>query len=52
MHWDFSIVKHKVTPNLILNDSDFLQAKFFFIVSYWKGNFGNYIFMVKYFLSF
>lgn len=30
MHWYFSIVKHKVTPNLILNDSDFLQAKFFF----------------------
>lgn len=29
MHWYFSIVKHKVTPNLILNDSDFLQAKFF-----------------------
>lgn len=29
MHWYFSIVKHKVTPNLILNDSDFLQAKYF-----------------------
>lgn len=29
MHWYLSIVKHKVTPNLILDDSDVLQAKFF-----------------------
>lgn len=36
MHWYFSIVKHKVSPNLILNDSDFLQAKFFFIVTIGK----------------
>lgn len=46
MHWYFSIVKHKVTPNLILNDSDFLQAKFFFIFSYWKGNVGNYLIFI------
>lgn len=30
----------------------FCKLSFFLLGSYWKGNFGNYIFMVKYFLSF